>query len=207
MKVYDHEKRIKRMIKLIEALDACRAGKTTEFIKFEKTLKSLRLTGIPVKIKVLKRSIEDIIKIPLKHPKYSRIKKLNKISSIISYVGMGIASLGMLIVLIFKSYGFLYYVSLVSLLIAIYVIYTIRWYIDELTIDIYNDKIDELIKKGEPLRKFNEYLIKEIIREVKRGKLNREKYKFSLYFVDYEGIEVIKRPSKFRSKYLVKIKF
>jgi len=188
---------------MIEALDACRIGRTSEYVKFEKEIKTTKISGLPVKLKALRRAVNEIREIPRKDPKYSIIMKLGRLSSILSLCGVVLSLISMILVIIFKVDSLLYYATLVILLAVFYASYMIRWYSDERVVRIYSERVNELMIKGEPLKRVIEFLLDEVRREARRGRLDLTTIKIHLYLPDYKGIKILKEPGKIRTRYVV----
>lgn len=196
-------KRIKAIVRMIEALDSCRIGRTSEYIRFERELKNTKISGLPVKPKTLRKVISEINEMPRKDPKYSTVVKLNKLSSILSLCGLVISVVSMLLVMVLRIDSMLYYVTLASLLMIFYASYMIRWYSDERVIKIYSERVDELMAKGEPIKKVIEFLLDEIRREARRGKIDLNIIQIHLHLPDYKGVKILKKPGKLRTRYVV----
>jgi len=188
---------------MIEALDSCRIGRTSEYIRFERELKNTKISGLPVKPKTLRKVISEINEMPRKDPKYSTVVKLNKLSSILSLCGLVISVVSMLLVMVLRIDSMLYYVTLASLLMIFYASYMIRWYSDERVIKIYSERVDELMAKGEPIKKVIEFLLDEIRREARRGKIDLNIIQIHLHLPDYKGVKILKKPGKLRTRYVV----
>jgi len=198
--------RIKSIVRMIEALDACRIGRTSEFIKFERELKHTKVPGIPVKPKALRRVVNEISEMPRRDPKYSTVIKLNKLSSILSICGFAVFIVNLILVTVLKVNSLLYYAMLTILLGIFYASYMIRWYSDDKIVKIYSERVNELMAKGEPIKRVIEFLMDEIRREARRGKINLSTIKIHLHLSDYKGIEIVKRPGKVRMRYVVVLK-
>jgi len=109
----------------------------------------------------------------------------------------------MILVIIFKVDSLLYYATLVILLAVFYASYMIRWYSDERVVRIYSERVNELMIKGEPLKRVIEFLLDEVRREARRGRLDLTTIKIHLYLPDYKGIKILKEPGKIRTRYVV----
>jgi len=198
--------RVKALVRLIEALDACRVGRLGEFSRFERGVRSLRLSGLPFKVKDLRRAVEAIAEIPRRHPGYSTVRRLSRLSSALSMGGVAVSMASLLLIAVLRVDSFVYYATLLALIATFYASYLARWYSDEKVLSIYEERMDELLAKGEPLKRTVEFLMDEIRREARRSKLDLSEVKISLYLPDYRGVEVVKKPGRLRARYVVRLR-
>ncbi len=194
----DKKSKIKYMVKMAEALDACRLGRTEDFIRL---LKSKPPAGLPVKPKRLRKTVENLSKIAVNHPSYGRLVKMDRAASIVSLVGLIVITFEL-----FFSAQIEYWARIILVTAALGLVqasYVVKWYVAHRISSIYWENPQLLFERGAPLKEAVEKLIKEIKNEVSKGRGSPSDVKLSLYLNDYQGIKVVKEPGKLRGKYLV----
>jgi len=198
------KKRIDMIVELIEGLDSFRAGSPRRSIsKLEKLYVSLKLKNAPYKWKVLSHDMKGILDIPKYHPSYERFIKVHQAASILSYISLGALILGFFFALRKDALPFFYTFTATIMLTNISL--TLRIYETRILSQIFKDKEDILEGKGERIKETINYLLILLKRELRKLRQREKIVKLNLYRTDYVHIQILKKPSPFRSTYLVKI--
>lgn len=195
------KRRIKKLVTIIESLDGFRSGYFTDIDRLMIMYKELGLGGRIRKWKDIRRDLERLVlssirtKEARKYLNYEKlVSKVYKIILILMTISLLSPLLGIPILTI-------------TLVIALSTIFPIilftRLYIREKIRLIYISNQSRLKDEINRIREDISLLIQEVARLSRKVKLDPRSISMNLINIDYEGIEVVKRPGRFSRYYTV----
>lgn len=199
-------KRIDMLRDAITLLDSVRIGFYIDITSLEKNLSELKLKDTPLSVERIVEEARAILSIPLRAPEFSRLKKLNRLASVLLVIGFLSLITSMAMVFFLEFSYFLYTLLLVIALVCVNASYFLRLYVSHRIVKIYVRNKSELEERGRVLKQAIEYLLTKLRDEVRKLGLNPTNYTIELRNTDYKGLKVIKRPGVFRSTYVLTFK-
>lgn len=202
--------RARKLRELIEALDGYRIGRYTSLDKVERLIHELGLK-LPYSWEEIRKDVEAILALPRTSPEYKRVEKMDRRASLLTKLNL-LLLLGALLLYAFRFWQSSYLVDaavlvmVVASLVIANVVYYIRAYATVKVSALYAERLPELEKLGHRIKAVIEYLIRQLRRELKVARIDPREYRLKLWLPDYSGIEIVKKPSRFSSKYEVIIK-
>ncbi|RLE65904.1 MAG: hypothetical protein DRJ38_02960 [Thermoprotei archaeon] len=198
------EKRINIIVELIKGLDSFRAGAPRKSIsKLEEMYTSLKLRNPPYKWKELAQDLKSILDIPKSHPGYKKLVNIHQVASFLSYASIGTLILSLYFAFREEIISFLY--AFAATFIVTNISFILRIYEAHILSQIFKEKSDILEEKGRKIKEMINYLLVLLRRELRKIRRHQRGIELNLYQVDYDNIQVVKKPSFLRNTYLVKV--
>jgi len=195
---------LKNLVFLIESLDAYRAGKIKSIKAIENAYYELSF-NVPLKWKSIRRILEIVLRYPLKDGRMFRWYKRLSRSKYLIYAAVPILFISAIIAYL-PGYGILPYLLLLVGLVVVYSSAIMNIVGIRKIHRFYEEHLDELKSKTTKLRSTVQVLINAMRELLSKYDLDPAKYALRLYNADYEGIEVLAEPGKYRKKYLCIVK-
>lgn len=201
--------KVKALKVLIEALDGYRVGRYTSLEKVERIIAELNLK-LPHDWGEIKKDIHAVLTLPRTSPAYQRLEKLDRLAARLTRLNLALLLLALAAYLtrFWLAHWLLDAAALALILAALVIVnvaYSLRVYVSMKIDVIYAEKLQELEKRGEKLRALVNYLIRLLRRELVARKYNLETFTLKLWVHDYSGIKVVKKPTRFSSRYVVRL--
>jgi len=194
--------RVRKLRRLIEALDGYRIGRYTDVGRVEEMIDELGLR-LPHDWSRIRRDIEEILSLPRKAPIYKRLRRLETLSSSLSRANLAIIGLAILSYLAGHLYVFV--ALAVASLVVLNVVYFLKAYVNFKISEIYASSLDELEALGARIKETVEFLLRQLKRELRSMGYRVEEYRLKLWVPDYSGIQIVKKPSILSSRYVVRL--
>lgn len=199
--------RARKIKEVIEALDGYRVGRYTSLDKVERLIHELGLK-LPYNWDDVKKDVEAILALPRTAPEYKRVEKMDRRVSLLTKLNL-VLLLGAAILYALRAWHSSYVmdVAVLVLVVASLVIANIAYYIRAyITVKIgalYAERLPELEKLGYRIKAVVEYLLRQLRRELRIAGVDPRGYRLKLWLPDYSGVKVVKKPSRFSSKFEV----
>jgi len=199
--------RVRKLRKLIEALDGYRVGRYTSLDKVERLIHELGLKP-PYSWEEVKRDVEAILALPASSPEFKRVEKMDRRASLLTRLNL-LLLLGALLLYALRVWypslllDVIVLALIVTSLIVVNVIYYIRAYTTVRISALYAERLPELEKLGRRLKAVVEYLLRQLKRELRAAGFDPRSYRLKLWLPDYSGIKIVKKPGRLSAKYEV----
>ncbi|MHA1632657.1 MAG: hypothetical protein ACTSXC_07640 [Candidatus Freyarchaeota archaeon] len=204
------ESKLVMLARVISDLDNMRYGIYVSPERVEKEIARIRFSGVRSAWKKCRKEMYEVsrsLAASQKFRKYSVLSVLLRFLAVASLL-----SVGFLFLLAYIKPEFMSMLGVVRnpifILIFIMLIPNAAAIADYLVRQHVKDRLRASgIKERRRLKHAIDELISILVREAKKVKVDRKKLKIKLFYVDYNGIEVIKKPGIFRKFYIAIPKF
>jgi len=198
-------RRIRKIIAFIETLDAYRVGIVANIDQLAIEYRRLELSRRIRRWKDLKKDLEDIalrgLKIPKVRQLIDRDKKMEKYYKY-SLVFFALTAIPPF----FGITSPFVFITLLVALTLVNVILLYRLYLHDKITYLYYVNRKTFREQSKRIKEDVEKLFAEIRREAKRAGLKTSSFPLKLYNIDYEDIEVVKKPGRLSRQYKVIIR-
>ena len=194
--------RVRKLRRLIEALDGYRIGRYTDVGRVEELIDELGLR-LPHDWSEVRRDIEEILSLPRRAPSYKRLKKLEALSLSLSRANLAI--IGVAILSYLAGYPYVFVALAVSSLVVLNVVYFLKAYVNLKISEVYASSLEELEALGARIKETVEFLLRQLRKELRSMGYRVEEYRLKLWVPDYSGVQVVKKPSILSSRYVVRL--
>ncbi|RLE89041.1 MAG: hypothetical protein DRJ96_04745 [Thermoprotei archaeon] len=194
--------RVRKLRRLIEALDGYRIGRYTDVGRVEELIDELGLR-LPHDWSEVRRDIEEILSLPRRAPNYERLRKLEALSSRLSRANLAI--IGVAILSYLAGHPYVFVALAVSSLVVLNVVYFLKAYVNFKISEVYASSLEELEALGARIKETVEFLLRQLRKELRSMGYRVEEFRLKLWVPDYSGIQVVKKPSILSSRYVVKL--
>ncbi len=195
---------LKNIIFIIESLDSYRVGKVKSIKPIESAFYELSF-DIPLKWKSVRRILEIILRFPLKNGRMFKWYKRLSMSKYLVYAGVPILFVSAVLVYL-PGYGILPWLILLVGLVIVYTSTLMNIIGVRKIYRFYEEHIDELRSKTTKLKNAIQILINAMRKLISEYNMDPTKYALRLYNADYDGIEILAKPGRYRRKYLCLVK-
>lgn len=199
--------RVRKLRKLIEALDGYRIGRYTSLSKVERLILELGVQ-LPHSWEEIKKDVEAILALPTASPEFKRLEKVERRASLLAKLNVLLLVSALLLYALRAWYlSPLFDVAVLTLivvsLIVTNVVYYVRAYTAAKISALYAERLPELEKLGRRLKAAVEHLLRQLRKELRAAGINPRSYTLKLWLPDYSGVRIVKRPGRFSAKYEV----
>ena len=195
-------RRIRKLVSFIEAIDSFRIGYVTNIDQLAIEYRRLELSGRTRKWKEIRRDLEEVavkgLKVPEIRKLMNRDKKLDKYYKY-SLIFLAISMVPFLM----GIGGRLTFLIMLMALTAVNAVLIYRLYLHDKVVYLYYSNRHLFKDASARLREDVNRLLLELKREARRAQIPLESIRLKLYNTDYEGIRVVKEPSRVRKYFLV----
>ncbi|RLG76378.1 MAG: hypothetical protein DRO23_00855 [Thermoprotei archaeon] len=195
---------LKNLIFIIESLDSYRVGKVKSIKPIESAFYELSF-DIPLKWKSIRRILEIILRFPLKNGRMFKWYRRLSMSKYLVYAGVPILFVSAVLVYL-PGYGILPWLILLVGLVIVYTSTLMNIIGVRKIYRFYEEHIDELRSKTTKLKNAIQILINAMRKLISEYNMDPTKYALRLYNADYDGIEILAEPGRYRRKYLCLVK-
>lgn len=201
------KERLDNILKLIEFFDEARARRISDPSKFETITKGVR--GSRKDLKAVKKDFDKMVSLAESSKKIRRMVRVTSALEITSFflfvVVLAISVMQYLIELPSLNQSLLIYLlqgAVIAMIVLPCTFLIMRRYTERKLRMLYNQHSVELKGAERRAREIVQRYIFVLGREIRRYKVNPEKFQFRLYHDDYKGIEIVHKPGAFSSFYV-----